>query len=172
MNARETFDEYLFLNRKNPFQTDLQRAVQYFILIKTSYGCGVDSYGCTTKNINRAADFLTKAQQRLQHVVVEHRDFEDLIRIYDKEDALFYLDPPYFGTEKQYEVIFPQKDHERLLQCLKNIKGKFLLSYNDCDYIRNLYKGYNIIETNRNNNLAGRYENSNKRFKELIIKNY
>lgn len=172
INARELFDEYLFLHRNNPFQTDIQRAVQYFILIKTSYGCSIDSYGGNPKSLLRAADFLTKAQERLQQVVVEHKDFEDLICQYDREDALFYLDPPYYGTEKEYEVAFPKSDHERLQQCLCNLKGKFILSYNDHDYIRALYKDYHVLELERNHNLTARYRNSPRRYSELLIKNY
>ena len=59
----------------------------------------------------------------------------------------------------------------RLKSCLDNIKGKFILSYNDDEFIRELYKDYNIIGVERNNTLAANTTNSEK-FKELIIKNY
>ncbi len=38
---------------------------------------------------------------------------------------------------------------------LDNIKGKFILSYNDCDYIKELYKNYNITEVDRTHNPVG-----------------
>lgn len=172
VNARETFNEYLFLHRNNPFLTDLQRAVQYFILIKTSYGCSIDSYGCRPKSFENAIKFFPKVQQRLDKVIIENKDFSDLIKTYDRPDALFYLDPPYYGTEKEYEVVFSKQDHERLFNCLRNIKGKFVLSYNDCDYIRELYKDYNIVPVNRQHSLLNRYEDKDKKYAELIIKNY
>lgn len=43
-------------------------------------------------------------------------------------DALFYLDPPYHGTEKYYEAGFSHDDHIRLKTVLDGIKGKFILS--------------------------------------------
>ena len=57
-------------------------------------------------------------------------------------------------------------DHERLKNALSNINGRFILSYNDDNYIRNLYKDFNIAEVKRQNNL------SKGIYKELIIKNY
>lgn len=172
LNAREIFQEYLYNNRNNPFQTDLQRAVQFLLLIKMSYGCSVDSYGGSSKSIQNIANYLPKVQQRLDKVVIEHKDFADLIKQYDREDALFYLDPPYYGTEKEYAVVFPKQDHERLFECLKSIKGKFVLSYNNCEYIRDLYKQYNIMEVSRHSNLVGRYSEKEQEYRELIIKNF
>ena len=80
--------------------------------------------------------------------------------------ALFYCDPPYHKTEKYYDAEFKQSDHERLNLCLNNIKGRFILSYNDDEYIRELYKNFNIIAVERQNNL------SSGSFKELIITNF
>ena len=97
---------------------------------------------------------------------VEHKDFENLIKVYDRQNALFYCDPPYHKTEKYYDVLFTDSDHERLRNSLSNIKGRFILSYNDDEYIRELYKDFNIAEVERQNNL------SRGIYKELIITNY
>lgn len=59
--------------------------------------------------------------------------------MYDIPNALLYLDPPYYGTEKYYQAQFAKDDHIRLCKVLENVEGKFILSYNDCEYIRNLY---------------------------------
>ncbi|STQ86352.1 Type II adenine specific DNA methyltransferase [Helicobacter muridarum] len=37
-------------------------------------------------------------------------------------------------------------NHALLAQCLKNHNGKFLLSYNDCEFVREAYKDYRILE--------------------------
>ena len=50
------------------------------------------------------------------------------------------------------------------------IKGKFVLSYNDCEYIRELYEGYHIIEVERIHNLV--MKERKPKYKELIIKNF
>ena len=37
-------------------------------------------------------------------------------------------------------------NHALLAQYLKNHKGKFILSYNDCAFVREAYKGFRILE--------------------------
>lgn len=107
----------------------------------------------------------------MANVIVENQDFETLIKHYDRPDAFFYADPPYFSTEDMYEVGFGWDDHVRLRDTLKNIKGKFLLSYNDCPEIRELYEGFSLFDFSRTHSMAQRYE-AGKEFKELLIGNY
>lgn len=82
-----------------------------------------------------------------------------------------YADPPYFSTEDMYEVGFGWDDHVRLRETLGRIKGKFLLSYNDCPEIRELYDGFSLFDFSRTHSMAQRYE-AGKEFKELLIANY
>jgi DNA adenine methylase len=49
----------------------------------------------------------------------------------ERQDALSYLDPPYYGTEKYYSTQFSIEDHLKLREILCTIKGRFILSYND-----------------------------------------
>ena len=147
--------------------TDIQRAAMFYVQIKISYGADTRTYGCYKKNLS--PEYLTEIEQRLKSgsgVVIEHKDFENLIKVYDRNDALFYCDPPYHKTENYYDAEFSNGDHERLKNALSNIKGRFVLSYNDDEYIRKLYKNFNIIAVERQNNL------SKGVYKELIIKNY
>lgn len=171
LNSRELFEDFKTQYNVRGM-TDIQRAARFFMLVKTSYGSDVRSYGCVKKDVSVMVEYLAKIQERLTRVVIENKDFESLIKVYDKPDALLYLDPPYYGTEKYYEADFPKDDHIRLCEALKGIKGKFLLSYNDCEYIRELYKDFTIEEICRNHNLVGRYSNKDSRYNELIIRNY
>lgn len=45
------------------------------------------------------------------------------------------------------------------------------MTYNDCDYIRELYKNYNIEEVSRFSNLTAALKEQ-REYKEMIIKNY
>lgn len=166
-NSREFFEDVSAqLNVRG--LTDIQRAARYFLRMKISFGADGRTYGCNTKNLSNAVEYLTDVQQRLlsSSVVIEHKDFENLIKVYDRPTAFFYCDPPYHTTEKYYDVQFTKADHIRLFNTLAAIKGKFLLSYNDDDFVRELYKDYNIAPIERNNNL------SSGKFKELLITNY
>ena len=57
-----------------------------------------------------------------------------------------------------------------MFRTLEEIKGKFVLSYNDCKPIKDLYKNYNIITAERQNSLTTK--SKSEKYKELIIKNF
>lgn len=151
--------------------TDIQRAARFFYLLKNSFGCDKRTYATSGKSNVRAIDYLEQVQLRLKGVVIENRDFEPILRTYDRPDALFYLDPPYLGTEQHYEGMFGWEDHLRLAACLKRLKGRFLLSYNDDPHIRELYDWCNIEAVERREVLSGKGKNQGS-FKEIFIRNY
>lgn len=150
---------------------DVERAATFYKLIRYSYGSSGKSFGGQPVNLANTLLNLYAASNRLQETVIENKDFESLIKQYDRPDTFFYLDPPYVETEGHYMVEFPKEDHIRLYNCLKEIKGYFLLSYNDCEFIKELYKDYTIVERSRANSLAHRY-NPGSEFRELLIANY
>lgn len=170
LNSREIFDAF-----KRQFSvggmTDIQRAARFFYLIKVSYGANGRNFGCIRKDVTKMTEYLTRIENRLSTVIIEHKDFEDLLRVYDRPCAFFYLDPPYWGTERYYQVKFKQEDHLRLAESLKNLKGRFVLSYNDCEMARDLYKGFTVEEVSRTSNLQLRYS-SRPTYRELLIRNY
>ena len=150
---------------------DVRRAAMFLKLLRFSYSSSGKSYASQPFDIRKLFGLISQLQDRMANVVVENQDFETLIKHYDRPDAFFYLDPPYFSTEDMYEVGFGWDDHVRLRDTLKNIKGKFLLSYNDCDEIRELYNGFSMFDFSRTHSMAQRYE-AGKEFKELLIGNY
>lgn len=150
---------------------DVERAATFYKLIRYSYGSAGKSFGGQPVNLSSTLELLSAAAFRLREAVIENKDFEDLIKQYDRLESFFYLDPPYVETEGHYMVDFPKENHIRLFKTLSEIKGKFLLSYNDCEFIKELYKDYTIVEHTRANPLAHRYD-SGSQFKELLIANY
>jgi len=152
--------------------TDIQRAAKFYIMIRESYGSDIHSFGLRAKNMDKVKEYLLAVSKRLNMVVIENQDFQRIIYNNDRIDTLFYFDPPYYGTESYYLDKFTEADHIRLNQSLKDIKGKFILSYNDCDYIREQYKEYNIIEVERIHNYLTSKGQKGAKYSELIIKNF
>lgn len=150
--------------------TDIQRAARFYTLIKESFGADLRSFGLRGKDLDKAKDYLIVVSKRLNKVVIENQDFKKIINNNDRKDTLFYLDPPYYDAEKYYSNRFTKEDHIQLKESLDKIKGKFILSYNDCEYIREQYNGYNIIEVDRMHNLT--LHKGGGRYLELIIKNF
>ena len=165
------FHEIQELLLDNAEVTDVKRAAAFFKLIRYSYGSGCTSFGCQPFDVRKCFDAIWQASRRLADTVVENKDFEALIRQYDRDSAFFYCDPPYFQTEGHYEVVFRKEDHQRLRDTLTGCKGKWMVSYNDCEFIRELYKGYEITAVSRLNNLAQRYEGGCE-FPEVLVTNY
>jgi DNA adenine methylase len=177
LNSREDFDEVRAILDKAYVEDDVKRAAYFYQLIRYSYASGLTSFGSQPHDIRSNFPIIEQAHRRLTKVVIENKDFEKLIRQYDRPVSFFYLDPPYFDTEKYYKNVgeggFQKEDHIRLRDTLLGIEGKFLLSYNDCEYIRELYDapGIMIESYNRINNIKQRYDNG-AQFPEILIANY
>lgn len=150
---------------------DVRRAALFLKLLRYSYSSGCKSFASQPFDIRKLFELIKQLENRMANVVVENQDFETLIKHYDRQDTFFYADPPYFSTEDMYAVGFNWNDHVRLKDTLSKIQGKFLLSYNDCPEIRELYKGFSMLDFSRTHSMAQRYE-AGKEFKELLISNY
>ncbi len=104
-------------------------------------------------------------------MIIQNKSFVVIIALYDSPTTFFYLDPPYYGTEKQYEELFTLELHYLLREVLGKIEGFFMLSYNDCEFIRELYKDFYITPFERLNSISQKYTPGGM-FKELVITNY
>lgn len=134
--------------------TDLERAARFLYLQRTAFGGKVSgrNFGVS---VDRAARFnlttlepmLEDLHSRLSGVVIECLDFEAFIRRYDSAGTLFYLDPPYWGSEGDYgKHLFTRQDFQRLADVLTGIQGGFVLSLNDVPEVRQLFAWARIEE--------------------------
>ena len=174
LNSRLDFTYVREMLHSKTILPDVRRAAYFYQVIRQSYASGLDSFGAQPHKMWSNFPLIHQAAARLQNVVIENKDFEKLISQYDRPNTQFYLDPPYFATEDYYEDVgFTRADHERLCNALLGIEGKFLLSYNDCPEIRELYSkpGITIETTTRLSNIAQRYD-AGKQYPELLIANY
>ncbi len=172
--SRKLFQEAL----ESICYTDIQRASKFFYLIMRSFGSKGETFGAVKKSGGGATpsqqnilERINIIHKRLDKVLIENLDFEKLINQYDHERAFFYCDPPYTSGEGYKTTSTKAFEHERLRDCLKNIKGRFLLSYDDSPKVRELYKDFEMIEAQRQNGINGKNP-KNKVYKELLIGNY
>jgi len=88
------------------------------------------------KKIDKLHNFLNNFELQSNNCTCQ--DFQSLI---DHEGmALLYLDPPYFVKGGSlYQYAFTEQDHERLAASLKQTEHHWILSYDDCSEIRDIY---------------------------------
>ena len=81
--------------------------------------------------------------ERLLRVQIENRPAEEIIKLYDSQDTLFYCDPPYVhdtrGDSKAYGFEMTDEDHRSLANTLNKAKGKVAISNYDCNLMNELY---------------------------------
>jgi len=177
LNAREDFEQIKkALSRDSPVD-NVSKAALFYQLIRYSYASGLTSFASQPHDMWANFPPIEQAHRRLAKVVIENKDFEKLIGQYDRPMSFFYLDPPYYQTEGYYFNIgeggFATKDHIRLRDALMSIDGKFLLSYNDHPFVREMYDdpGIRIMPVSRINSIKQRYDGGCL-FEELLIANY
>lgn len=148
---------------------DVERAAMFYKCIRGSYSATVTSFGSKAMRLFNFLHLLKPAAKRLQEVVIENKSAIRLIKDEDAAGTFFYCDPPYFDAEKLYEVRMNRKFHVRLWSVLHDCKGMVLLSYNDCAFIRQLYKDFYILALTRGNPLS---QKAGATYGELFITNY
>lgn len=84
--------------------------------------------GHVGRHINIIAD-LERYKARLKDVVIKNTDYSKVIDEFDDDDVVFYIDPPYLNqSQKGFAYEFKEGDWAELIERLKSVKGKFLLS--------------------------------------------
>lgn len=171
-SGRDIFEEYK--NMSIEYLTEIHRAVRFLYIISQSFGskCEVYGYGTTSKPKPQIfyKGVLGDIKERLRNTYVENLSFEKIFEKYDRTHTFFFCDPPYYET-CGYENNFGEKEHLLLLELLKNVKGKFLLTINDHPQVREWYKDFNIEEIEVQYSIC-RENSGRKKFGELIITNY
>ena len=174
LNSRLDFEYMKGMLHSQAVLPDVRRAAYYYALIRYSYAAGTSTFGSQPHAMWNNFPLIESAAGRLQKVVIENKACVKLIRQYDRPESFFYCDPPYYNADQYYEAVSSDGfDHAGLADALLGIKGKFLLSYNDCPEIRALYDRPGIVVEgiSRLSNIAQRYENG-KQYPELLISNY
>ncbi len=139
--SREEYD--LCRAHLNDDPDPVERARRVFVLARFSFsGLVGNSFAVNVKKSCRGMSqkasayrgvmcMLPLIAERLTRVQVEQKDFRDLITMHDTEQTFFYLDPPYVPTTRRggkYRCEMTEDDHRDLVELLKGIKGKALLS--------------------------------------------
>lgn len=154
---KETFEKIrLVLNdvwRKKIKLDPLTLAVYYVYNFNLSYGPGFMGWSSDIYLDNNKYKRMIERIKNFKpgNLKVKCNDFQQILKKH-KYDFL-YLDPPYYIGEnsKMFRGIYPMRNipvhhkgfpHEILRDLLKEHRGGFVLSYNNCPTIREYYKEF------------------------------
>lgn len=152
ISSRREFER---LKASNPATlTDLERAGRFLYLQRLAFGgkvagqsFGVDRRSAAGFNLTRLAPLLEEVHERLAGVVIENLDWLHFLDRYDAPGTLFYLDPPYWGSEGDYgKELFGRDQFELLAQRLTVLSGSFIMSINDVPEIRERFGRFRLEE--------------------------
>jgi len=109
-----------------------------------------------------------KYKEKLQEVILTSKDYKEVIKEYDSENTFIYLDPPYEEGKYYKNYII---DLEELRDILRGIRGKFMLSLNMSDNVKDIFDEFKMKEVlSVRRNMGG--TSIGKTRKEYIIMNY
>lgn len=128
---------------------------------------GSFAVGHYLKNLSKITTIyndIVKYDITIKADVIFNTDYYKVIESFNTNDCFFYIDPPYYGKEEWYNMEKNNTDfHVALFNSVRLLKCPFMISYEDCDFIRSLYKEYTFVE----------YNGDNKTFRhEILIKNF
>jgi len=156
--SREQFDE---LKKMVP-TSDVQKAWRYYTINRLCFSGKLTDKATFGSGIKRPPAFYKKMKyfkpviDRLSSVIIENLDYRDFFRRYCNDPSVFiFADPPYVGGERQYSGVFKfgEADHIKLAELLYMHKGKWLLTYNDVPFVRELYRDFPFITLERHENV-------------------
>lgn len=175
--ARQVYDD-VFLREP---EDEVERAGYFAIKSMMSHGfrmtgdCGWKKDVCgrekayAIKYWNELPESIAEMAVRLKNVQIENRPALELIKAYDYENVLMYLDPPYvFSTRagrKQYRHEMEDQDHIEMLEKVTSIKAKVMISGYDCELYDFYLGNWNKVQ------IAARAQD-NKRRIETLWMNY
>lgn len=115
-------------------------------------------------------NFTKKVAEKLEGVQIFCRDALNVINMFDFEDTFFYLDPPYISSDcGYYSGSWTPENQLELIEKLKTIKGKFLLSGYPEDLP--IFAKWNRKEFTQNLSISGKL-NQGKTKTETLVFNY
>lgn len=149
----------------------LQQSIFYFIINRCSFSGSTTSGGFSedaSKNRYTSSSINRIELLDLSNIEIYNYDFEYFLNNYTNDKSLIFLDPPYYLEKKS--TLYGNKgdlhlefDHIKLFNLIQN-KQNWIMTYNNCEFIKNLYKNFIIINVNWSYGM-----NKTKESSEIII---
>lgn len=168
------------LVQNNP-KSSLEKAIRFFVLNRITFSGTIEAGGYSqgafdARFTQSSIDRLQPVSSILNDTEITNLDYEDLINK-DGKDVFIFLDPPYLSATKSRLYgkngnLHTGFDHKRFAEVMKKTKHKWMITYDDCPEVRELFSFANIISWEFQYGMNNYKQETAAKGKELIITNY
>lgn len=159
----------------------IERAAAFFVLNRITFSGTSCSGGYSKSSFHErftdtSIERADNVSNILQEVKVTNYDYSDVLKE-EGDNVFIFLDPPYYTATKsalygKNGELHKGFDHERFAEEIKKCNHKWMITYDDCQYIRDLYKEYKIIPFEIMYGMRNVTKNAEMKGNEIIICNY
>jgi DNA adenine methylase len=174
-------DFHRFLRENKSEFNRLERAAAFFVFNRITFSGTTEAGGFSIQAFEKrftdsSIERLEKTPEVLRGVKITNLDYEEVIKA-GGENVFLFLDPPYFSAANSALYgkngnLHKSFDHERFAETLRRCPHKWLLTYDDSPYVRELFSFADITDWNLMYGMRNVTENSSQRATELFISNY
>lgn len=170
-----------FLNENLKGFNDLERAAAFFIYNRitfsgTSLSGGFSQGAFTGRFTESSIARLNEFANVINGTTITNLDYEELTSR-DGENVFIFLDPPYYSATKSALYgrngnLHKSFDHQKFAENMKKCSHKWLITYDDNEFIRDLFSFAGITSWDLTYGMRNVSEDSSQKAKEIFISNY
>jgi DNA adenine methylase len=161
--------------------TELEIASAFFVLNRLTFSGTSESGGYSKQAFERrftpsSIDRLSLIDKVLTDTKITNLDFQEVVEA-PGEDVFIFLDPPYYSATKS--ALYGKNgnmhkgfDHERFADVMRNSEHKWLITYDNCEYIRDLFSFANVFTWEFTYGMKNVNKDADQTGKEVFISNY
>lgn len=172
---------HIFLNQNMPDFNDIEKASAFFIFNRITFSGTTEAGGFSEQAFQKrftdsSIERLCIMNKVLADTTITNLDYQQVVEAEGK-DVFIFLDPPYYSATKS--ALYGKKgtlhknfDHERFANIMKNCQHRWLITYDNCEFIQKLFSFANITEWSLMYGMRNQTENSDQLGKEIFISNF
>ena len=172
---------FYFLRENQENFSEIEKAAAFFVLNRITFSGTTEAGGFSVQAFEKrftdsSIERLAQISPLLKDVEITDLDYEEVV-LRRGENVFLFLDPPYFSTTNSALYgkngnLHKTFDHERFAVTMKKCPHRWLLTYDDSSFVRQLFSFAKITNWNLMYGMRNQTSTSNQKGNELFISNY
>ena len=159
----------------------IEQAAAFFVLNRLTFSGTAESGGYSQMAFDKrftesSISRVEAVSSVMQTIKITNWDFQKVVE-QPGENVFMYLDPPYFSATKsalygKNGSMHKSFDHERFAAAMQETNHRWLITYDDSEYIRDLFSFATITEWNLTYGMRNVTNKGKQKATEIFIRNY